>query len=855
MARALSLTDVHPKPWGELRLTALGTAPTPTSVPLQQSVTQVLRHTGTDLVQQSTSKLSSFTQLQRVGQTLANEDPSGGTVQLTSRWEGPVWCVTSVPTAGGGGTGQQAPTYIRRWLDDQGAMVFEMATPAPGAGGSSNGLVTAVRRFTRVGGPLPLVAEPRSREAVPPRTPRGSGEPGAAHTSSSGSKAHQQAAPAQSRRGQAAPLASAPAVVATPDDLQLRVNGAHAPGAATQAAAFDVFGDEDDLAELDPAPRAPPPPPPPPLPPPPPPVVVPTSSAPRLQPALHGEAVDEQTFENQRGVPGVGFSTAFLMAADPPAWSTADGRRCVAATPGGGGGSSGEGMYSTSNRRDSDTQLLPVGWTWHGPWRVGDTGQPVDPDGWCYAQSFGAMAGGGAAAQDGPGLLVRRRRWVRTRVRQEHPVPAQQQRQQAPPMSPVIESPQQPQHGGRGSHRQSPNDIAAGHAHPVPSTPPPTPPVPDVRPDAVLRHGGRAASSAHDQDTSFDSEISTTEADLHGRGAHAEWLRRSAAAAAVEQVGKPRDGAGGQAGAPAEKTPWRLAEEEIAAALAATRARRAGSTSARGASSRASSRTGGLGDDAESVMTDGDLDVRSRAASLSAQQQPLRRAARERLRRGTGSGASSMVSDLDALVPGAVEAHDLAPTPRVGGTASSNTDSVPATPVDPQHTIFARAGTLNETLRRAAVTTGAYTALHAGDTSDVPTDATIGSARRRDRLAAHSRPAAPALAAARQGKSHRGTLGRSGSSTSSLDGAAGRHGGVPGHSRGAAAPDGVSVKLIDESWVAKMDVAVLALQASVSAAAYSVLLAAWTGTTRLVTRHTRAVVAVLVAHALLMLVV
>ena len=732
-------------------------------------------------------------------------------------------------------------------------MVFEMSTPAPGAGGAPNGLVTAVRKFTRVGGPPPPRAprpepEPRGREVVQPHTPRGSSN------GSRGQQAAQASPPVQIHRGHSATQAAPPA--AAPDDLQLRGNGTRygvTDDAAPQPAAFDVFGDEDDLAELDPAavPRPPPPPPAPaPLPPPPP--VVATGGSRQQQAVLKGESCEEETHENQRGVPGVGYSTAFLMAADPPAWSTGDGKRCVAATPG-SGSSSGDGM--SSHRRDSDTQLLPVGWTWQGPWRVGDTALPVDADGWCYAPSFGAMAGDGAAGSDGPGMLVRRRRWIRTRVRQEHVVQQQQQRQSAPPMSPVIESPQQqPQQHGRAS----PYDTAPHHRHQLPTTPPPTPPVPDVRPDAVMRTGGRAPSGAHDQDTSFDSEISTTEADLHGRGAHAEWLRRSAAAAAVEQVGRPRDGAGG--GAPVEKTPWRLAEEEIAAALAATRARRAGSASARGASSRASSRTGGIGDDAESVMTDVDLDVRSRAASLSAQQ-PLRRAARDSLRRGGGSGASSVVSDLDALVPASAEAHDMAPVPRTGG-ASSNTDSVPSTPVDPQHTIFARAGTLNETLRRAAVTTGAYAALHPGDASDVLTDATVGSTSRRERLAAHSRPAAPALAPARQGMSHRGSLGRSGSSTSSLDGAAGmssgasarRHAGGSVHRGGAAASNGVAVK-DDESWVTRVDGAVAAFQASVSAAAWSCLLAAWSGTTRLVTRHTRAVVAVLVAHAVLMMVV
>ena len=832
-------------------------------MPLQQSVTQVLRHTGSDLVQQSTSKLSSFTQLQRIDATLANEDPSGGTVQLTCRWEGPVWCVTSVPTAGGGGAGQ-APTYIRRWLDKDGSMVFEMSTPAPGAGGAPNGLVTAVRRFTRVGGPPPsraprLEAEPRSRDAVPPHTPRGSshGRPRPVRSSNGarGQPAAQAPPPVEIRRGHVATQAAPPS--APPDDVQLRgkdIRYGVTDGPAPQHAAVDVFGDEDDLAELDTAavPRPPPPPPPAPAPLPPPPPVVATGGGRQQQAVLRGESCEEETHENQRGVPGVGYSTAFLMAADPPAWSTSDGKRCVAATPG-SGGSSGDGM--SSHRRDSDTQLLPVGWTWQGPWRVGDTALPVDADGWCYAPSFGAMAGDGAAASDGPGMLVRRRRWVRTRVRQEHLL-QQQQRQPAPPMSPVIESPQQqPQPQGRAS----PYDTVPHHRHQMPTTPPPTPPVPDVRPDAVMRTGGRAPSGAHDNDTSFDSEISTTEADLHGRGAHAEWLRRSAAAAAVEQVGRPRDGAGG--GAPVEKTPWRLAEEEIAAALAATRARRAGSASARGASSRASSRTGGIGDDAESVMTDVDLDVRSRAASLSAQQ-PLRRAARDRLRRGGGSGASSVVSDLDALVPGSAEAHDMVHGPRTGG-ASSNTDSVPSTPVDPQHTIFARAGTLNETLRRAAVTTGAYTALHPGDASDVLTDATVGSTRRRERLAAHNRPAAPALAPARQGTSHRGNLGRSSSSTSSLDGAAGmssgasarRHAGGSVHRGAAAASNGVAVK-DDESWVIdRIDGAVAAFQASVSAAAWSCLLAAWSGTIRLVTRHTRAVVAVLVAHAVLMMVV
>lgn len=125
----------------------LWTHPLP-AVPLQQQVTQRIRHDTPDvLVQQSSSVLSTFTQVQRAGRTTQGTDASGGSVVLQTRWEGPVWVVTSHevdPSTGDVVPGKAAITTARKLLDER-TLAFDVSTcRADGA------VVTASRVFARV---------------------------------------------------------------------------------------------------------------------------------------------------------------------------------------------------------------------------------------------------------------------------------------------------------------------------------------------------------------------------------------------------------------------------------------------------------------------------------------------------------------------------------------------------------------------------------------------------------------------------------------------------------------------------------------------------------------------------------
>jgi hypothetical protein len=118
-------------------------------VPLQQHVTQRIRHEAPGvLVQQSSSALSSFIQVQRVASPCRATDASGGAVLLTTAWEGPVWVVTSqeVDSATGAPLADKLPLITRRWLVDSNTMRFEVTTQHYDGTGRT---ATAVRVFVR----------------------------------------------------------------------------------------------------------------------------------------------------------------------------------------------------------------------------------------------------------------------------------------------------------------------------------------------------------------------------------------------------------------------------------------------------------------------------------------------------------------------------------------------------------------------------------------------------------------------------------------------------------------------------------------------------------------------------------
>jgi hypothetical protein len=129
-------------------------------VRLQSSVTHALRHEGDTLVQVSVSSLSTSTLVQRAGARTSAADLFGRPVTLDTRWEeGGVWVVDVV--------GNGACVQMRRWLERDGAMCFDIHTTplrrferraaaalAPGGGGgaASQGAprVTMRRRLHRV---------------------------------------------------------------------------------------------------------------------------------------------------------------------------------------------------------------------------------------------------------------------------------------------------------------------------------------------------------------------------------------------------------------------------------------------------------------------------------------------------------------------------------------------------------------------------------------------------------------------------------------------------------------------------------------------------------------------------------
>jgi hypothetical protein len=140
------------------------------AVPLQSTVTQSLRHEGACLVQLSSSRLSSFTQLQRcdVATTRAT-DASGAPVTLSSRWEGAVWVVLSRADASAGAA-PSAPIETRRWLEDASGLTMRFDVSTIDA--SSGARVTARRRLLRSSWECEEVPTPE--EAAAGRTVPGS---------------------------------------------------------------------------------------------------------------------------------------------------------------------------------------------------------------------------------------------------------------------------------------------------------------------------------------------------------------------------------------------------------------------------------------------------------------------------------------------------------------------------------------------------------------------------------------------------------------------------------------------------------------------------------------------------------
>lgn len=716
----------------------------PPAVPLQQSVTQLLRHTPTELLQQSVSRLSTFTQLQRIDATLANEDPQGGTVQLTARWDGLVWTVHSQPV---GTTGCRQPLLLRRWLDEEGSMWFEMETPSLRAGGRP---VVALRRFTRKQGS-------RAPEYV---QLAGTGHHGSAEALSAEAQLGGKGSVALSSRAASPPPAQQPAPVSLP-------------------------------------------------PPPPPPQQqqqqlqsVPAAAQPQPQPAARRRtarvpaarmlSVEEEVFENSRSIPMLGWSSAYLLATDPCAWSSRDG--------------------TVGSRETFPDAPLPRGWHWLSAWSVesdSGTGGAGNGDGWMYSHSFTALAQGaphaGSSPVDGPAMMVRRRRWVRTRGC----LVAQQAGALADGDTPSLGVPATP-----ASQLPRVAESLRGEADAAPEgalTPPPSPP------PAFRAAGGGGQGQGPRSSTTGSSSVA--ELDPHGDGAQAEWSRRSAAAARLAPglTGTP----GATPSIPVgPQTPWRLAEQEIAAVLAASREHRP---------SRPASSHSGPTDSTSQPRRASSHGGSSVAGDATAQPRvPLGRAARERraLSVGGGSSASQTSESRDAPAPVAVAVRAR----RGAGGAATSAGALPGGmtsfrggSVDPSASIFAQSASLGETLRRAQREYAAFRA-----------DGGVDSSTLRSTLPAGVLPRAPPLVPARS-KSR----------------------GVPAGSIGADALRRrplVSSQRGVQGAVARLDHAAARMQRAAICALARLLRVTWTTVQPLLRRHAVALSVLAAVHVLLSLV-
>jgi hypothetical protein len=107
--------------------------------------------------------------------------------------------------------------------------------------------------------------------------------------------------------------------------------------------------------------------------------------------------VTEEVYENQRKpVLGSAFSSQHLVKVERPAWSDEKGRPRV-----------------------KRSVQLPRGWSWlDDEWVVDMRGGSVDADGWQYAFNWPRKFSVASEYHDTPnGRFVRRRRWIRRRVR------------------------------------------------------------------------------------------------------------------------------------------------------------------------------------------------------------------------------------------------------------------------------------------------------------------------------------------------------------------------------------------------------------------------------------------------------
>ncbi|XP_024403056.1 uncharacterized protein [Physcomitrium patens] len=108
-------------------------------------------------------------------------------------------------------------------------------------------------------------------------------------------------------------------------------------------------------------------------------------------------SLEEELFENQRIQPGKGWGPP-TMPAYPGQWCTRDLSRSF---------------------KDLTQLSLPDGWVWISDWRLDRTGK-VDHDGWGYASDFHAFKGWPPIGNFEKGtMLVRRRRWIRTKLRKD----------------------------------------------------------------------------------------------------------------------------------------------------------------------------------------------------------------------------------------------------------------------------------------------------------------------------------------------------------------------------------------------------------------------------------------------------
>jgi len=98
--------------------------------------------------------------------------------------------------------------------------------------------------------------------------------------------------------------------------------------------------------------------------------------------------VIEETFENQRYFPIKGWSK--VLPGDRPSWSDINGHE----------------------ERTLQKVTLPKGWKWSNDWEM-DKNRAVDSEGWEYAFEFSGDYHASKKRTD----LVRRRRWIRTRIR------------------------------------------------------------------------------------------------------------------------------------------------------------------------------------------------------------------------------------------------------------------------------------------------------------------------------------------------------------------------------------------------------------------------------------------------------